>query len=88
MKVWIDKQGGLHYHKESCEIPKGAIVSLSGKKIVKLPPIKFHYEEITHIIRHRKSPHRNVKFNEFAPILIENKVYYPCPICFGHGERK
>jgi len=44
MKVWIDKQGGTHYHKEDCAMIKGETVSLRGEAITKLPPIKFHYE--------------------------------------------
>ena len=87
MKIWIDKQGGAHYHKETCQIPKGEVASLSDEVITKLPSIKFRYEEIAHIIRHRRSPYHNVKLNKFGPILIENKIYYPCPICFGHGGR-
>ena len=83
MKVWIDKQGGTHYHKEDCPMIKGETVSLRGEAITKLPPIKFHYEEINHIIRHR----RGFFHKELAAILIENKIYYPCPMCFGDKRK-
>ena len=35
MKVWIDKQGGTHYHKEDCPII-----------LTELPP-HLHYQAIT-----------------------------------------
>ena len=35
MKVWIDKQGGTHYHKEGC-------------KMIGAP---YHYEPFEHTIR-------------------------------------
>jgi hypothetical protein len=67
MKVFIDKQGGTHYHKADCKMMGNTYL----------------YEEITHIIRHRKAPYHNVVLNEYQPILIEHHIYYPCPICFG-----
>jgi hypothetical protein len=44
MKVWIDKQGGLHYHKADCK--------MIGKP--------YHYEEIEHRIRRNKLILRNM----------------------------
>ena len=39
MKIFIDKHGGLHYHKESCDLIQR-----------KTPPI-FPYEPIIHRVR-------------------------------------
>lgn len=38
MKIWIDKHGGMHYHKADC-------------KATKVPPFQNNYEEIEHPIR-------------------------------------
>ncbi len=43
MKVWIDKRGGMHYHKPDCQI------------IHPTKPPFFKYEEIEHQIRHTRS---------------------------------
>jgi hypothetical protein len=63
MKVWIDKQGGTHYHKENCK--------MIGKP--------FRYEEIEHRVRTFAPlfPH------EYREIIVDNRRYHPCPMCFG-----
>jgi len=71
MKVWIDKQGGTHYHKADCE--------MIGKP--------HHYEEIEHQLRKIPAPYRKM-FGIYANIVVDHKIYEPCPVCFGHGERK
>ncbi len=44
MKVWIDKHGGMHYHKAGCK----AIQPSEN-------PPHFKYEEIEHQVRHTGS---------------------------------
>ena len=65
MKVWIDKQGGTHYHKEGCP-------TLLGKLTLKLQEL-----QIGNDIGERG-----------LSIYPWGEIYYPCPICFGHGERR
>jgi hypothetical protein len=68
MKVWIDKQGGTHYHKADC-------------KMIEKP---YHYEEIEHKVRRLGMPYHK----EYGRIMVDKKLYYPCPMCFGYGEKK
>ena len=65
MKVWIDKQGGTHYHKENCKMTQDP---------------QFHYEPIKHKVRRLGMP----VGKEYGRIMIDKKLYYPCPLCFGH----
>jgi hypothetical protein len=76
MKVWIDKQGGKHYHKEDCKI-------VAETKNIKVEQI-FHYEPIEHQIRR----YHLVYNKDYTDIIVDGKRYHPCPICFGHGARK
>jgi hypothetical protein len=71
MKIWIDKHGGMHYHKADCTMIKD-----------KNPPM-FPYEEIEHLVRRIQQPY----CKEYAKIKIDDRYYYPCPFCFGHPER-
>ena len=67
MKVWIDKQGGMHYHKADCK--------MIGKP--------YHYEEIEHKVRRLGMPYGK----EYGRIMIDKKLYYPCPLCFGDKRK-
>ncbi len=74
MKVWIDKRGGMHYHKPDCQI------------IHPTKPPFFKYEEIEHQIRRLKMSSNGLGMpyhREYAPITIDGRVYTPCPFCFG-----
>ena len=75
MKVWIDKQGGTHYHKADCKM----ILPIKNGR---LPQIAFHYEEIEHRIRHFRCS------KEYADIIVDGNRYWACPICFGHKREK
>ena len=68
MKVWIDKQGGTHYHKEGCKMTQDP---------------KFHYEAIEHKVRRLGMPYHK----EYGRIMVDKKLYYPCPICFRDSSR-
>jgi hypothetical protein len=72
MKIWIDKHGGMHYHKRNCPIIHSEI-----------PPI-FKYEAIEHIIRRLGQPY----YKEYATIKVEGRIYSPCPFCFGNDKRR
>jgi len=89
MKVWIDKQGGTHYHKASCVMITPHIWIQHGKVIPEtLPPINFHYEEIEHKIRLNAYTTPKEIHGEYQHIIVDGKRYIPCPICFGNGDRK
>ena len=86
MKVWIDKQGGTHYHKEGCQIIRPTLEYQKFGKVIteyKLPPIIFHYEPIEHKVRRLGMPYGK----EYGRIMIDKKLYYPCPICFGDKRK-
>jgi hypothetical protein len=73
MKIWIDKHGGMHYHKPDCKVIHPS---------ENMP--HFHYEEIEHQIRQLgKFTER-----EYTPITIDGRRYMPCPFCFGYGGRR
>ena len=72
MKVWIDKQGGTHYHKEFCPL-----IVKESPLVSRLPIVNFHYE----IIQHRL---RGNSLMGYHDIIVEENRYSPCPICFGH----
>ncbi len=69
MKVWVDKHGGMHYHKPDCK----AIQPSEN-------PPHFKYEEIEHQIRRGHL----VYDRSYRDITIEGRRYHPCPFCFGH----
>ena len=77
MKVWIDKQGGTHYHKEDCEMLK-PFPPTDNKLLARM---QFHYEGIERQLR-------KDKFGWWQDIIVDGKRYGMCPICFGHGGRK
>jgi hypothetical protein len=77
VKIWIDKQGGMHYHKENCKMIQPIVKG-------KLPQIKFHYEVIEHKVRRLGMPCHK----EYGRIMVDKKLYNPCPICFGYGRKK
>jgi len=66
MKVWIDKQGGNHYHKQKCLM------------LINTP---YHYEEVEHRIMRELQLYLYSEYC-YKPAIIDNKRYYPCPICF------
>jgi hypothetical protein len=71
MKIWIDKHGGMHYHKAGCK----AIQPSEN-------PPHFHYEEVEHQVRRMsRNPYG------YSDIVIEGKWYHPCPFCFGYKGR-
>ena len=70
MKVWIDKQGGMHYHREDCRMLK----SIPPTK-TRLNPIQFHYEPIDRQLR------GNSLFG-YKDIIVDGNHYSSCPICF------
>jgi hypothetical protein len=76
MKVWIDKQGGTHYHKKNCKMIRPIV---NGK----LPQIKFHYKPIEHKVRRLGMPYHK----EYGRIMVDKKLYYPCPMCFGDKRK-
>ena len=91
MKVWIDKQGGTHYHKETCEDVKRSIEYQNTGKVIPsslgLPPLIFHYEPIEHRLfridtNSASSPHK-----EYANIIVDGKRYSYCPMCFGDKRK-
>lgn len=79
MKVWIDKHGGMHYHKADCK----AIQPSEN-------PLHFKYEEIERQIRRgylvydRRYRDMTVEERNYKDITIEGRKYRPCPFCFGH----
>jgi len=73
MKIFIDKHGGMHYHKPDCK----AIQPSEN-----MP--HFHYEEIEHKVRRLGMPYHK----EYATIKVDGKYYRPCPFCFGYERRK
>ena len=72
MKIWIDKQGGTHYHKEGCPMIKPLPNS-------KLPPITYHYELIVRQIRLCNYGWRD--------IIVDGSRYSYCPLCFGDKRK-
>ena len=77
MKVWIDKNGGTHYHKEGCKM-----IQPPNLKTL-LTQITFHYEPIEHKVRRLGMPYHK----EYGRIMVDKKLYYPCPICFRDSSR-
>jgi hypothetical protein len=75
MKVWIDKQGGTHYHKEFCPI-----VVNDSPLVDRLPPVQFHYENIVRQLR------GNI-FDGWRDIIVDGNRYSSCPICFRHSRK-
>lgn len=73
MKVWIDKHGGMHYHKPDCDLIKP-----------RANPPNFKYEEIEHAVRRLGMPYHK----EYGVITVEGRRYSPCPFCFGYKSRK
>ena len=66
MIIYIDKQGGRHYHKSGC-------------KMIDDP--KFNYEAVNKEIR------KNNKYSDnYRNIRVDGKLYFPCPLCFGHSR--
>ena len=74
MKVWIDKQGGTHYHKEGCPVT----IPMQNGVLLAIP---MHYEPIERRLRGNN-------LMGYRDIIVDGKRYSPCPICFGDGERK
>jgi len=68
MKLWIDKQGGFHYHNcKDCEAIKYTVEYQSG------------YEEIERKVRRTGMPYGK----QYGRIKVDGKYYIPCPICIG-----
>lgn len=72
MKVWVDKNGGMHYHKAGCKAMQPS---------ENLP--HFKYEEIEHQIKHKGS---GFPF-DYTDIIVDGRRYRPCPFCFGYTRR-
>lgn len=78
MKVWIDKHGGMHYHKKGCRAMNGIPVVLNPNGTIKQPAIKFPYEEIEHRIRINRNE------GDYANIIVDGIIYRRCPMCFDY----
>lgn len=72
MKIWIDKQGGMHYHKADCKV------------VQTTNPIHFKYDEVERTVRRLGMRYHK----EYATITIEGRRYRPCPFCFGYDKRR
>jgi len=75
MKIWIDKQGGTHYHKADCKM-----IEPMPRTTGSLTPINFHYEEIEHRLRGNS-------LMGYRDIIVDGLRYSSCPMCFGYRER-
>jgi len=84
MKVWIDKQGGTHYHKETCEDVRRSIEYRKTGKVIPsslgLPPLIFHYEPIERRLRGNS-------LMGYRDIVVDGKRYSYCPMCFGDKRK-
>jgi hypothetical protein len=78
MKIWIDKHGGMHYHKKDCKILTGIPALINPDGTAKHPAIIFPYEEIEHRIR------INHNTEDYADIIVDGVIYRRCPMCFDY----
>ena len=74
MKLWIDKQGGTHYHKEGCKI-----IQPPNLKTL-LTQITFHYGPIERRLRGNS-------LMGYRDIIVDGKRYSHCPMCFGDKRK-
>jgi hypothetical protein len=74
MKVWIDKQGGMHYHKADCKMID---------YVDNANALPFRYEEIEHQIRR----YHLIYNRNYPSIKVDGKWYAPCPMCFGDKRK-
>jgi len=79
MKVFIDKHGGYHYHKEDCPLIQPSLIYMQTGKPPKrkLTQLVFPYEPIQHRIR------KYGLLKIYGAIVVDGIRYAACPFCFG-----
>ena len=73
MKIFIDKHGGMHYHREDCR------VVIDRNPIDGMSFGNYEGVEVAHLWKQN---------GEWCSITVDGGWYFPCPFCFGENRRK